>query len=754
MRARAVDAYDRLRARLAREYELRPDASITALAEDLARRASAPETLTPETLTPETPAPEMSTPSEPRAARSQVRPAAPRASRSRVRAAGVLAAVGLVALGLAARRAPRTPPSTTTTPVVAVVPIDVAAADTALQWLSAGLPQLIVARLSRADGMEVVTPAQVRAVLRRGELGSAPLTAKQLRAVGRAVGASFVVSGTVERGATGMVLGLAVHDAATGRLVRADVVADSGVIALADRATVRLLDVVGVRPTGPRLADLETSSVEAYHHFVRFNEIVYERADEASAELDAAIALDSGFTSAVLARLARAYADNDGAVIDALTAVLHRRAGRIPERDRVEWQARQAMLAGDVAGSEAASRLLVARYPRDPRGYEMLATVLDNAGRWDARARALESLLALDSLGIEAGRGPCTSCTAYSSLTEVRLALGDWDGAERAARRWTVVAPEMHAAWTNLALVHAYRGRHDLALEAMRRAISLAPDEPGVRMAWGWVLVMARRLDDADTAIASWRASGVRALQVQAEDLASVVLRERGQFRASTEAIARAEATYPELAYLELVRANGLARAGDCAAAVRAYERVHGAGAAEPPPGGPSRAFAWHHALLADAVADTPCARDGWLRALADSIERIGARSYFGRDWVLHHHVRGLVAMRAGDWPEAERQLRRARWRVADGWTSTSIALARTQLALGRPLDAVATLRDAYAIRPDAVGRYVPRTEIDHYMALAFRRAGMADSAALYAAYVRRAWAHADPALRTLSLER
>ena len=55
------------------------------------------------------------------------------------------------------------------------------------------------------------------------------------------------------------------------------------------------------------------------------------------------------------------------------------------------------------------------------------------------------------------------------------------------------------------------------------------------------------------------------------------------------------------------------------------------------------------------------------LRALADSIEQVSARSYYGRDWRLHHHVRGLLAQRAGRHEEAVREFAQARWGVG-GW--------------------------------------------------------------------------------------
>jgi len=171
----------------------------------------------------------------------------------------------------------------------------------------------------------------------------------------------------------------------------------------------------------------------------------------------------------------------------------------------------------------------------------------------------------------------------------------------------------------------------------------------------------------------------------------------------------------------------------------------------EPAPGAASRAFAWHHTLLADFIARTGNCRSPdtpTLEALADSVERIGRRSYYGRDWSLHHHVRGLIAKRNGDLALAEDELRKAQWRIGDGWTRSMTELGVVQLQRGKSAEALSSFRNAYATRPDATGRYQPRSEVDYYMAQAFRQAGMHDSAAVYAGYVRRAWASADPEVK------
>ncbi|HEX5436562.1 MAG TPA: hypothetical protein VFW98_05365, partial [Gemmatimonadaceae bacterium] len=135
------------------------------------------------------------------------------------------------------------------------------------------------------------------------------------------------------------------------------------------------------------------------------------------------------------------------------------------------------------------------------------------------------------------------------------------------------------------------------------------------------------------------------------------------------------------------------------------------------------------------------------LGVLADSIQRVSARSYYGRDWRLAAHVRGLIALHGQRYAEAERDFQAARWGVA-GWTRTVAELARAQLAQGHAREAIATLRDGYKGPLDAMGRYETRSQLDLLMALAFRSSGMPDSSAVYARYVRTAWRNADPEVK------
>jgi DNA-binding SARP family transcriptional activator/tetratricopeptide (TPR) repeat protein len=766
---RALDEFDHLTARLSREFELPPEKPVVQLAE--AMRESL-QTVQPAPAPAILPAPAgaargtgaaVAPAATPNDVAVDASPAAPPAMPAHAVSPALgrwvvrLATAGVAAVALVAALAATTrPPGSATAaarPRVAIA-VDVPDADSTTAWLADGLPQMIIAQLSRSPDVEVVPTAQVRALLRRRGMAAGVVeSADDLRDLGRRLGATLIVSGTVGRDDHVLVLDLAIRDAATGRVLRSDALSRVDAVALADEAAVRVLAAVNAERPGLRIADLETSSVEAYQHYIRSLQTEQEgRAQESIRELDAAIALDSGFVSAVHTRLDRALSNEEIGVANQLRGVLARYGDRATEIDRLGSEVYDALYNGEFERSEAMGRRFVRRYPHDPRSYHALSSVLAYNGHFEAAESLWKAMVSLDSLTMEAGSGPCGPCGAYGILTRLQWQQGKWGEAERSARRWVDLQPEAASSWGTLGILLGFRQRFAEANDALQRAVSLSGQDPASLDLVARMLVMSRQYDAADSLISSWMAGSSPSLRSAAYDLRVQLLRERGQFRESNAAIDRMGSDLPNGAgSMELVRGNSLGRLGEFAAAASLYERSshpNSTAGVWPPRDSGVRGFCWHHALLADAIA--PSGDTTRLRAIADTLATVCAKSFFGRDRLLHHHVRGLIAMQQGRWRDAEAELQQARYGVAETWTRTNAALATTELALNQPRAAIAALRDAYASPLDGMGRYEPRSEIDFLMAQAFRQAGEPDSAAVYEGYVRRAWRNPDPPFRRL----
>lgn len=760
-RAATIAAYEALVRRLDRALGVPPDAAVSTLAREVAARLAAePAATLPSRVAVPTPI-AVTTPEAALATPPAVAPTVPNAMdahrprrfRRTALVAGALAVAAIVIAGFV--RAPWL--GRRHVPTVALVGFAPSARRDSATWLADGLPQLVAERLRDATALDVVAPSRVATVLRRkGMAGDVLAQPVAIADLGRRVGADVTVMLAVVRDGRVMRLSMDVRDVASGRPLGQYTFAAGDESALSQVAAARLLRLVEPRVSetelASRIADPGTTNIDAFRAYAQAMSVgSMGNVTESIRLLDASIALDSSFGLAVVQRAEIASSTGDDKTLPRLLDVYRRYQARWPARARLQFESLLAKHEGDAAGSITAAQRFVERFPRDPNGWYMLADRYIGTANWADAERATVSAIALDSLGIEAGDGACVPCLGYSQLAAVQLSRGDYAGAERAARRLVALQPDAPGSWSMLAYLLAVRpaGAHDSALAYVSQAIMRGGGDHVLEVERARLLLIARRLASVDSIVAAWRTSGVASVRGDAAELQLALARERGQFRTAHRLFDTTPVLYER--ELHLVRVDGMARSGDVAGAWRTVEAMtHGS---PPQPmrlpleHGDSRAFAWHHAQLAEAIraiADTTM-----LRALADSMQMIGAASPYARDWLLHHHVRGIVAERAGRWAEAEREFHAARYsRAGLVWVPPILGEARAQLAQGHAGAAIKTLRDAYTTYPDAMGWYVPRSEVDYQMATMFARAGEPDSARVYAGYVRAAWADADPNVR------
>jgi DNA-binding SARP family transcriptional activator/tetratricopeptide (TPR) repeat protein len=762
--AQALDEYERLRARLEVDFDLPPEPAVRQLAvrirdelatvgpDSPAEVGAEVVTATPMSAAP-APSPDAPPLEPPPSLSLSHRP------RGLTRVIAALAAatiIGVVAFRIVASRADRgvglNDVASGRRPVIAVLAVEERGADSTIDWLVDGLPQMITGKLAHIAAVDVVPPARIRALLERsGHLESSSIAHETARDLGRRVGATIVAHGTIGRDGANLVLDLTIHDVSSGNLVRNDVLTQHDALSLADAAAARILSAANVNAPGAQLAELETSSLDAYQHFVRgLNAGQAGLLRESRSETDAAIAIDSGFITAIRQRIGMAIADNDTLLTRRLRETMRKHFDRATEFDRLDQEAGDAFASGERERSEALARALVRRYPRDPRAYQLLASVLGGHGEFAEAERVATQVLALDSLAMEAGTGPCPQCVGFFNIVTLHLVRADFRVAADWGRRWIRAQPDAPAAWASLAWTYSYMQRPDSALPLIQRAVSLSGGDPWAVDQLARILLVARRYEAADSAIAGMEVNPSPERREAVADLRTLLDREHGQYRAANRVLDRLEPSPKSSGLDVMIRGSNLRALGDYAGAARLYERS-GHGPTEGPlqfplPGSSARGFCWHHALAADAIA--PAGDTLVLRAAADTLEAACVRSFYGRDWRLYHHVRGLLAMRLGRYAEAEREFTQAVWTPIEGWARTTVELARAQAAQGRPRDAIATLRSAYATRLDAMARYVPISELDYWMAGTFAQMGQADSARVYAGYVQSAWRGADPEVR------
>jgi hypothetical protein len=136
------------------------------------------------------------------------------------------------------------------------------------------------------------------------------------------------------------------------------------------------------------------------------------------------------------------------------------------------------------------------------------------------------------------------------------------------------------------------------------------------------------------------------------------------------------------------------------------------------------------------------------LAALADSLERDGARAFMLRPRSQHLYLRGLLALARGEDDQAARSFREAISSSATDFARVNLELARVLLRQGRAREAVDVLRPASrGWFLDSTNLHVTLTEVHELLARAWDAAGVPDSAAVHWRRVATSWSRADPGL-------
>ncbi len=222
---------------------------------------------------------------------------------------------------------------------------------------------------------------------------------------------------------------------------------------------------------------------------------------------------------------------------------------------------------GDVAGAIDACRQALAANPSNPDTLGNLANTLRACGAGEDAETACRRAIALAPRHV----GAC------QTLGRILLDRGEPEAALECLRTVVDAQPEnpFGHAWLGVALDH--NGDGDAAMAECTKAVELAPAEPEVHAVLAGVLWRARRLDEA---VDAYR---------RAVDRDPARLEPRANLAALLESMSRLDEAHkeadagldhhPDDAYLNLIAARCVRRAGDRKAALRRLEAVDASGA-------------------------------------------------------------------------------------------------------------------------------------------------------------------------------
>ena len=366
-----------------------------------------------------------------------------------------------------------------------------------------------------------------------------------------------------------------------------------------------------------------------------------------------------------------------------------RLAARAPERERLTITATLFHQDMDPRAS-AVAESLATKYPLDPRALATVAQVGRALGTGRERSKP-SSGPSPSTPWPNRPRKPIAVCQDLGQLADVYLWWDSLPAAERTGRRLLRVRPDEAGTHWLMAVVRARLGDSTSALMVRQFRSRGAGDAT-----WKFHIdLMLENYEALESDVRPFLASSFKTDWDNAAWAYIIGLRNQGRLREAWQ-LHRTDLI------LGLPAPVVPRTPDDFNEGILAFERGHGRESAavfarrlridEPQwaPGFRARHRAWNGAL--EGIGLAIAGDTGALQVLADSVERWGTGSNYGRDRKAHHYLRGLRLAAADRHEEAAREYQAAIHSPSLGFTRVNLELARCLLRLARPLEAVTTL--------------------------------------------------------------
>lgn len=443
-----------------------------------------------------------------------------------------------------------------------------------------------------------------------------------------------------------------------------------------------------------------------------------------------------------------AEGNSNGADAARLIETANRLASRVSEPERMLIRYRWAD-ATNSAARRAIADSLVARYPNWMEAQIAAAEAADMQGAWLTAADHLRRAIAGAPRPSVSSSASCVSCATRLVLITTYQNADSSAAALRAALELKREQPHWRLAWLQVAHLLTATGHYDEARAAIDSATRYSTGTDADVIEHAMLEIRARNFATADRLLMALAQTGNADKRSDALWFLIISLRTQGRLH---EALALAQGAFRG-ADSALTHSVGTARVAEAQVRFELGQFRRAADIFESlvvPPDTFSRAAAGRSArqrvwVLTHAGSALAAAGDTTaLAALADTLQVWGPRSGFGRDRLLHDYLQGLL-WTARDRPDsALAAFGRATFSETEGFSRIDLQRARTLLALGRPYEAIPTLRHPLAGSLEAGNFYTTQTELQELLAQAYEAAGELDSATVYYRYVVEAWGGAD----------
>ena len=357
---------------------------------------------------------------------------------------------------------------------VAVMFFDNQSGSADLDWLRAGLADMLITDLSRSKNLTLLSRDQLHTLLdRASHPASERIRIEEALDIAQKSKAAIIVMGSFARLGEQIRIDAQLHDGRDGQLLAAErLVVDqpAQILTQVDLLSAKLASHLGgaEQPSSSGLTSVMTDNLAAY----RYYSMGVEKAQglenqEAIALFEKAVALDPDFAMAH-ARIGYTYVVSWGRLEEGKSHLekSFKLTARLSEKDKLNIAAWYAVANQDYAAAIKLFQDIVARYPLDVESYRHLGRLLRGENRLEEAIQIFKQGLVIDPEARELCNG---LGAAYSDL-------GRHDEAIAMFQRYVSLAPEEPNAHDSLGLGYQWAGRYEEAIQEYQRALAQKPD--------------------------------------------------------------------------------------------------------------------------------------------------------------------------------------------------------------------------------------------------------------------------------------
>lgn len=380
------------------------------------------------------------------------------------------------------------------TNALAVLGFENKTGDSAFDWLSAGLPEILLTDLAQGGSGNIISRNRVLDCLSDDDISAGGPTHESCVKAARSLGASKVLSGSFFKLGDKIRIDARLEDTRTGKITVAEKVVGEDPFILVDSLTGKIaasLDMISPQDGDVQVAQITSSSPEAYKQYILGMELFeIGKLDSSISLFERAIALDSAFALPYM-RIGMAYG-MQGMTQKGATwfARAQKRQERLPSRQRLLldaytdiWLNRQFDDAMVKMGS------FVNQYPDEKEARAFYGVLL-----YQLAQRTDEALAQLDTAAM-------IDDSYYWVLTFYEMIYNQTDQVEKAIdvnRRLKREYPNHPDPYLSMADLYRSQGKIDSAIAECRALLDHEPDNKGAHRRLLSYYLLRSEIDSAE----------------------------------------------------------------------------------------------------------------------------------------------------------------------------------------------------------------------------------------------------------------